>query len=99
MIGGKVIGFACCQKSRDEDMINAGEIVAVYILKEYQGRGIGKLLMDVCYKELKEYKRIILWVLEDNKLSVGFYKSQGFKPDGKKMSFYEKILVRMMKDN
>ena len=98
LIDSKIVGFACYLEARDEDLTNTGEIVAIYILKKHQGKGIGKLLMDECYKELKAYKSIILWVLKDNKKSVRFYESQGFKIDGKKKILYEKILIRLIKD-
>lgn len=58
----KIVGFACYLESRDEDLSNAGEIMAVYILNEYKNMGIGKSLMRSCYKELSSYENIILWL-------------------------------------
>ncbi|MDA3932322.1 MAG: GNAT family N-acetyltransferase [Tenericutes bacterium] len=73
IIDEKIVGFACYIKARDEDYKNAGEIMAVYILNEYKHMDIGKALMKVCYKELSNYKSIILWVLEINDNAIGFY--------------------------
>ncbi len=57
--------------------------MAIYILKDYYGYGIGKKLMDVCYKELVEYKQISLWVLKTNIHAIKFYEYLGFELDGK----------------
>ena len=42
----KVVGFAVYGPSRDEDLTNAGEVVAIYVLSEYYGRKIGYRLMN-----------------------------------------------------
>jgi ribosomal protein S18 acetylase RimI-like enzyme len=63
----KVIGTATYGKCRQEDrygLTNAGEIYAIYILKEYQQRGIGKKLINFAVNDLinenyvKFYKKI-----------------------------------------
>ncbi|KFZ26544.1 MAG: Mycothiol acetyltransferase [Candidatus Izimaplasma bacterium HR2] len=83
IVDNKVIGFSCYLKARDEDLKDAGEINAIYILKDYYGLGIGKRLMDVCYNELSEYSMISLWVLKSNKHAIDFYEHLGFAKDGK----------------
>lgn len=93
----KIIGFSCYLESRDEDLEDTGEIMAIYILKEYQGIGIGKKLMEVCYKELDKYSKLSLWVLGSNKKSVGFYERQGFIADGKAKMLHGKEVIRMVK--
>jgi len=93
----KIVGFACYLESRDEDLTNAGEIMAVYILNEYKNLGIGKALMASCYKELSSYENIILWVLESNKKAIGFYESEGFNADGHSKTIYTKKAIRMIK--
>jgi len=67
-----MIGFSCYLESRDDDLDDTGEIMAIYILKEYQGLGIGKKLMEVCYKEGSQYSKLSLWVLGSNKKLVVF---------------------------
>lgn len=42
----KVVGFAVYGPSRDEDLPDAGEVVAIYVLSEYYGRKIGYRLMN-----------------------------------------------------
>lgn len=100
-LNGKLVGFLCYNSCRDTDYENCAEIVAVYILKEYHKKGIGKMLMDEAIKKLSGYNKLILWVLDDNKNAIEFYKKYGFSPDGTKK---EAVLVtpvtelRMIKD-
>lgn len=98
IVDNKIVGFSCYLESRDEDLEDTGEIMAIYILKEYQGFGIGKKLMEVCYKELSQYSKLSLWVLGSNKKSVGFYERQGFVADGKTKMLHGKEVIRMVKD-
>lgn len=97
IVDEKIIGFSCYLESRDEDLVDTGEIMAIYILKEYQGFGIGKKLMEVCYKELSQYSKLSLWVLGDNKKSVGFYEKEGFIADGKTKMLNGKEVIRMIR--
>ena len=39
--GDRIVGMAVCKASRNPDYPLDGEIQAIYILKEYQGRRIG----------------------------------------------------------
>jgi ribosomal protein S18 acetylase RimI-like enzyme len=97
IIDHKIVGFACYLESRDEDLKNAGEIMAIYVLNEYKNMGIGKALIKMCYKELSHYNSIILWVLESNEQAIGFYRSEGFKKDGHTKVIYTKNAIRMKK--
>ena len=80
--GGRVIGFADYGPCRDEDLGSAGEVYAIYILREYYGRGIGRALMSHALDAMKEYRQIAVWVLENNQRAVRFYESFGYEPDG-----------------
>lgn len=86
IIDDKVVGFACYGQSRDEDLANknTGELMAIYIIKAYQGRGIGKLMVNACFQKLSSYKKVSVWVLSENYNTIGFYKSFGFEADGTK---------------
>jgi ribosomal protein S18 acetylase RimI-like enzyme len=97
IVDDNIIGFSCYLESRDEDLEDAGEIMAIYILKEFQGLGIGKKLMEACYKELSNYSKLSLWVLGCNKKSVSFYERQGFIADGKTKMLHGKEFIRMIK--
>lgn len=84
--GNKVVGIMSYGKSRNQDYIDSGEIKSIYILKDYQGLGLGKSLFMTGIKELLNmgFNSMILNVLEGNDAFL-FYQ----KYDGKKVS--EKI--------
>ena len=86
MDGKKVVGFISYGNYRDET-IQAGEIIALYVLKDYYGKGVSKQLMDAAFVALDQFSEIYLWVLKDNKRAIAFYQKMGFTFDGQ-----EKIL-------
>ena len=80
----RVVGFAVYGPSRDEDLTDAGEVIAIYVLSEYYGRGIGYRLMNEAFSMLKEYDTVFVWVLEKNERAIRFYKRYGFEFDGRR---------------
>ena len=77
----QIVGFVSGGKERSGNYSNYnGEIYAIYILKEYQGAGIGKLLIEPIVKELTNQGVItmLVLVLEDNP-SKYFYEKLGAK--------------------
>ena len=86
MDGKKVVGFISYGNFCDE-AIQAGEIIALYVLKDYYGKGVSKQLMHAAFVALDQFSEIYLWVLKDNKRAIAFYKKMGFTLDGQ-----EKIL-------
>ncbi|RLJ90755.1 L-amino acid N-acyltransferase YncA [Planococcus citreus] len=80
-VAGEVIGFADGGKERSGDYPDVGgEIYSIYILKAYQGQGVGKLLMQAISKELldRDIQSMLVWVLKENQ-SSGFYENLGGK--------------------
>ena len=77
----KVVGFVSYGDFRDLDK-RAGEIIALYVLKSYYGKGVGRQLMEAAFAALDGYQEILLWVLEDNKRAIAFYEKMGFVFDG-----------------
>ena len=86
MDGKKVVGFISYGNYRDET-IQAGEIIALYVLKDYYGKGVSKQLMHAAFVALDQFSEIYLWVLKENKRAIAFYQKIGFAFDGQ-----EKIL-------
>ena len=78
VLDGIVIGFGCFVQ-RDA---GCGEISAIYILKEAQGKGIGRMLMDSLLMQLSGSNSIILWVLKGNDKAIRFYEHYGFRLTG-----------------
>lgn len=65
----KVVGFISYGNFRDET-IQAGEIIALYVLKDYYGKGIAQKLMKAALTALNHFSEIFLWVLKDNKRAM-----------------------------
>ncbi len=77
---GQIIGFVSGGSERTDDTIYIGELYAIYILKEYQGQGIGRLLTETLVKRLlkDDMNTMLLWVLADNP-ARRFYEALGGK--------------------
>lgn len=75
-----IIGTAAICKSRWEEYPDFGEIVSIYLLPEFMGRGYGAALFRRCTEELhaQGYDKILLWVLEENARARRFYEKNGF---------------------
>ena len=79
--GMKVVGFISYGNFRDET-IQVGEIIALYVLKDYYGKGVSKQLMHAAFVALDHFSEIYLWVLKDNKRAIAFYQKMGFTLKG-----------------
>ena len=80
--GDKVVGFATYGKYRNDELTDAGEIYAIYVLENYYGSGVGQSLMQASLGEL-DYPMIALWVLKENGRAIRFYEKCGFQLDGR----------------
>ncbi len=78
--GDRVIGFACAGAVNGE--IDAGEVYALYVLEEYQKRGIGYALMREALSLLKGCRVVYLWAFKENAKAIRFYEHVGFRQDG-----------------
>ena len=79
----KYIGYAKLKENNKpfhDKTINAVELERIYVLKEYQGEGVGKILLDDCiaFAQLRKYPVMWLGVWEQNLKAVKFYQRQGF---------------------
>ena len=76
----RFIGTAAYSASRFPQMSGYGEIISIYLLPEYIGKGYGKPLLQAVITGLDElgFKDIFLWVLEDNLPARHFYERCGF---------------------
>lgn len=57
------------------------EVERIYILQQFQGKGIGKKLLDLCEQTAADEKIPLIWlsVWIENKRAVEFYKRCGFE--------------------
>ena len=78
---GEYIGTASFGRARIDNCSDFGEIISIYLLPEYIGKGYGIKIMDSVINELRihEYKEVILYVLEENTRARKFYERYGFE--------------------
>lgn len=81
---GRYVGTSAFGEARDESLPGWGEIVSIYLLPEYFGRGYGQKLLDAVVSALAQrgYADIYLWVLADNLRARRFYEKNGFCHNG-----------------
>ena len=78
--GERVVGFVGYGSASGEE--GAGEIFALYVLEEYQKRGIGYTLMREALSLLKGCRVVYLWAFKENAKAICFYERVGFRQDG-----------------
>lgn len=83
---GVSAGMLSLGAAADEDLQGTacGEIIALYLLAPYYGKGIGRKAMDFALSRLRAlgYDDIVLTVLLDNDRARRFYARCGFVYDG-----------------
>ena len=77
---GNIVGTSSFCESRLNQFSGWGEIISIYLLPDYMGRGVGKVLFQSVVAELMKmgYRNIYLWVLEENLRARRFYEKEGF---------------------
>ncbi|MEA3318440.1 MAG: GNAT family N-acetyltransferase [Bacillota bacterium] len=75
---GQIIGFADAWKRETNVVENSSDLTSIYLLEEYQGKGIGKKLLKELFLRFKQlgYEKIYVEVLEENKTRY-FYEYYG----------------------
>lgn len=78
-IDDKIIGIARVIKNEENNKLET-----IYVLPEYQGKGIGKMLWEEMKKFCDPSKDIIVHVATYNQNTIEFYKKLGFEDTGKR---------------
>lgn len=75
VVDDKVVGFI-----EYEVLFDDAEIFMIAVHPDFQGKGLGKMLMDFCLKNLKEedVKCVYLDVAVNNTKAIEFYRRYGF---------------------
>jgi ribosomal protein S18 acetylase RimI-like enzyme len=75
----RIVGFASCGRERDDDRRYEGELYAIYLLREAQGRGHGRALVEAAAAALalRGMGSMVVWVLRDNAPARAFYERMG----------------------
>lgn len=76
---GEIAGFVRGGPTRYPDLPYRGELYAIYILRTYQGRGLGRRLVRAlaCDFQCIGLAEMLLWVFEANTSSRRFYEALG----------------------
>ncbi len=82
----QIIGFSMFGPCREKNIDADCELYAIYIYKEFQGFGAGKVLFESGFQMMNElnYKKMMVSVLSENQLGRIFYEKMGgeiAKPD------------------
>ncbi|WP_460456256.1 GNAT family N-acetyltransferase [Arenimonas alkanexedens] len=73
----------------------SGEVVVLALLPEFEGRGLGKALLERVVEDLwaAGHKRLFLGCAADPKLrSHGFYRHLGWRPTGERDALGDEVL-------
>ena len=78
MVNQQIVGFSNYGFTKEIDDPTCGEIFALYIIKEHQGKGLGRKLVNETIKELKKLgcDKMIISCLKGNHTN-DFYKHIG----------------------
>jgi GNAT superfamily N-acetyltransferase len=76
---GRIIGFADGGKERSHPEKGIGEIYGIYLLKEFQGRGIGGKLFRACVQSFigSGVDSMLVWVMEKSPYRKFYERMEG----------------------
>ena len=87
-------------KSRENDMPDYAELICIHSLQENWGRGYGSVVMNHVLDQLQKegYKKVMLWVFEENTRARKFYEKHGFVLISKTKQFGNAVEVMYCKE-
>jgi ribosomal protein S18 acetylase RimI-like enzyme len=80
-VNGQVVGVSTVVVNEDFNQLRT-----IYVLPDFQGKGIGRLLWEEAKKFCDQKKPTIVQVATYNQKALSFYKSLGFVDTGKRWS-------------
>ena len=95
-MGDRMVGLAAAGRSNDEPPARERQLFALYVLRSVYGTGVGQRLFDTAVG----VGPCSLWVAAANERAIGFYRRQGFRPDGarKRIEDWEGLpVIRMLR--
>jgi ribosomal protein S18 acetylase RimI-like enzyme len=84
--GEVICGFVTVGPSRDADVAHRGEVFGLYVDPGAWGLGVGRRLMADAREHLsgRRFTEAVLWVFEGNVRAEAFYRTDGWRPDGRR---------------
>jgi len=75
----RIVGFADIGPSREKNLSAEGELYAIYLLKELQGKGLGRKLFEAAFQQMikRNFKDFFVSVFSQNLSAVNFYRKMG----------------------
>lgn len=76
---GRIVGCAWGGPEESGDPVYRAELLGLYLLRDYRGRGLGRRLLGAAVGSLRAqgYQNLMLWALADNTAARGFYAALG----------------------
>lgn len=80
---GEAAGCIAYGAMRGDVKPDGGEIISLYVLKEYWSSRKGYALLQFALAKLREkgYDKVYVWVLKQNARAIAFYRRCGFAAD------------------
>jgi ribosomal protein S18 acetylase RimI-like enzyme len=76
---GALVGVATVKQADDAKTVS---VLRLYVLREYQGQGVGSRLLDRALAPFPNAQRIELHVAEGNPAGLSFWTKRGFRACG-----------------
>lgn len=88
LMNERIVGFLKLNSGEaqtEPNQENSLEIERIYVLSEFQGKGVGQFLFEKTVELANKRKLDYVWlgVWEQNSKAIGFYKKNGFVEFGK----------------
>ncbi len=76
---GRSVGCAWGGPEESGDPVYRAELLGLYLLRDYRGRGLGRALLGATVGALRAqgHPNLLLWALADNTAARGFYRALG----------------------
>jgi ribosomal protein S18 acetylase RimI-like enzyme len=79
---GRIVGCTWGGPEESGDPLYRAELLGLYLLRDYRGRGLGRALLGAAVSSLRAqgHRNLLLWALADNAAALGFYRALGGEP-------------------